>query len=76
METATRTLQITLPLADVAFLRRQSRNMGWIVKTQRRKPDYYTNPQFYQDLKQAEQDIAEGKGIRIDSQESLDAMFL
>ena len=37
METATRTLQITLPLADVAFLRRQSRNMGWNVVTIRKK---------------------------------------
>lgn len=37
METATRTLQITLPLADAAFLRRQSRNMGWNVVTIRKK---------------------------------------
>ncbi len=37
METATRTLQITLPLADAAFLRRQSRNMGWHVVTVRTK---------------------------------------
>ena len=32
---ATRTLQVTLPLADAAFLRRQSRNMGWEVTTVR-----------------------------------------
>ena len=29
------TLQITLPRADAAFLRRQSRGMGWLVKTVR-----------------------------------------
>lgn len=33
MESATRTLQITLPLADAAFLKRQSRNMGWQIIT-------------------------------------------
>ena len=35
MEAATRTLQITLPLSDASFLRRQSRNMGWLVTTVR-----------------------------------------
>lgn len=35
METAMRTLQITLPVADAAFLRRQSRNMGWQITTVR-----------------------------------------
>ncbi|MBQ4508479.1 MAG: hypothetical protein II970_06260 [Paludibacteraceae bacterium] len=34
METMS-TLQITLPRADAAFLRRQSRGMGWEVKTVR-----------------------------------------
>ncbi len=38
MEPVTRTLQVTLPLADAAFLRRQSRNMGWHVVTVRSKP--------------------------------------
>jgi hypothetical protein len=37
METAMRTLQITLPVADAAFLRRQSRNMGWQITTVRPK---------------------------------------
>ena len=35
MEAATRTVQITLPLVDAAFLRRQSRNMGWQITTVR-----------------------------------------
>ena len=37
MEPVLRTLQVTLPLADAAFLRRQSRNMGWHVVTVRTK---------------------------------------
>ncbi len=28
-----RTVQVTLPVADAAFLRRQSRNMGWQITT-------------------------------------------
>lgn len=32
-----RTVQITLPRADAAFLRRQSRNMGWHIVTLRSK---------------------------------------
>ena len=42
MEAATRTLQITLPLSDASFLRRQSRNMGWLVTTVR--PPRMTRP--------------------------------
>ena len=77
METATRTLQITLPLSDASFLRRLSGNMGWQVKAPRAaKRDYYESPAFYRDLKTAEQDIADGKSLRVDSKEALDAMFL
>ena len=35
METAMRTLQVTLPLTDVAFLRHQSRGRGWKIATVR-----------------------------------------
>ena len=35
MEATMRTLQVTLPVADAAFLRRQSRNMGWQIITVR-----------------------------------------
>ena len=76
METPTRTLNVTLPLADAAFLRRLSGNMGWQVRTQRTKPDYYESPAFYRDLDKAENDIKQGKGVRVDSKEALDAMFL
>ena len=37
MEATMRTLQVTLPLVDAAFLRRQSRKMGWVVTTVRPK---------------------------------------
>ena len=33
MEATMRTIQVTLPIADAAFLRRQSRNMGWQITT-------------------------------------------
>ena len=76
MEAPTRTLQVTLPLTDAAFLRRLSGNMGWQVKTQRKaRGSYYESAAFYRDLEAAEQDIAEGKGLRVDSKEALDAMF-
>ena len=76
METATRTLQVTLPIADASFLRKLSGNMGWQVRTQRKQHDYYESPEFYRDLNKAENDIIQGKGVRVDSREALDAMFL
>ena len=75
MEATMRTLQVTLPTTDASFLRRLSGNMGWIVKTQRARRDYYESPAFYRDLQAAEQDISAGKGLRVDSKEALDAMF-
>ena len=75
METAMRTIQVTLPLSDASFLRRLSGNMGWTVKTQRKPVSYYESPAFYQDIDAAERDIAAGKGVRFDSKEALDALF-
>jgi hypothetical protein len=82
MEATMRTLQITLPLADAAFLRRLSGNMGWqiapkrVTKRRRSIPvDYYQSEQFYRDLEAAEQDIANGKGLRVSSKQELDALF-
>lgn len=71
-----RTLQVTLPLSDAAFLRRLSGNMGWQVQPLRKKRDYYDSPEFYHDLDAAERDIAQGKGVRIDTKDALDKMFL
>ena len=82
MEAPMRTLQVTLPLADASFLRRLSGNMGWQVtskrETTRRRTlakDYYQSEQFYRDLKTAEQDIANGKGLQVSSKQELDALF-
>jgi hypothetical protein len=82
METAMRTVQITLPLADASFLRRLSGNMGWQITahravTHRRScsKSYYQSEQFYHDLETAEQDIANGKGLRVSSKQELDALF-
>ena len=75
MNAATRTIQITLPLSDAAFLRRQSKAMGWTVKTLRESRAYYESPEFYRDLDAAEHDISAGKGVRVDSDEALDALF-
>ncbi len=82
METAMRTVQITLPVADASFLRRLSGNMGWQIvpkrATTRRRScskDYYESEQFYHDLETAEQDIANGKGLRVSSKQELDALF-
>ena len=76
METTTRTLTVTLPAADAAFLRRLSGNMGWQVRTQHTRPGYYESLAFYRDLDKAENDIKQGKGVRVDTKEALDAMFL
>lgn len=82
METTMRTLQITLPASDAVFLRRLSGNMGWQIATKRSNVrrgtlpvDYYRSEQFYRDLDAAEQDIANGKGLRVSSKQELDALF-
>ena len=79
----TRTVQITLPVADASFLRRLSGNMGWQMVPQRAatkrrscSKDYYQSEQFYRDLEAAEQDIANGKGLRVSNKEELDALFV
>jgi len=77
-----RTLQVTLPASDAVFLRRLSGNMGWQIATKRSTRrrvstpiDYYQSEQFYHDLETAEQDIANGKGLRVSSKEELDAII-
>ena len=37
--------------------------------------NYYESREFYNDLDTAEQDIANGKGIRVSSKQELDALF-
>ena len=68
MEATMRTLQITLPLADAAFLRRQSRNMGWHIVTVRR-------PQKKGSLERAIEDVRAGRVYQADSVEDLMAQL-
>lgn len=39
------------------------------------KKNYYESREFYQDLDAAERDIADGKGVRVNSSQELDALF-
>ena len=68
MEVPMRTLQVTLPLADASFLRRQSRNMGWRVTTVRA-------PRKRGSLERAIEDVREGRVYQADSVEDLMAQL-
>ena len=75
MEATMRTLQITLPIADAAFLRRQSRNMGWQIVTVRspqvQQPKIaMTQEEFRAKLEHSSAQAAEGKTIRMNANES------
>ncbi|MBQ0062882.1 MAG: hypothetical protein KBS94_02495 [Prevotella sp.] len=39
------------------------------------KKNYYESREFYQDLDVAERDIAEGKGVCVNTSQELDALF-
>ena len=75
METPMRTLQVTLPLTDATFLRRQSRNMGWQVVTVRqhrvRQPKVkMTEEEFRAKIEHSSAQAAEGRTIRMQENES------
>ena len=75
MEAALRTLQVTLPIADAAFLRRQSRNMGWHVTTVRTKAVVepkvkMTEAEFRAKLEQSSKQAEEGKTFRMRNDET------
>lgn len=84
METATRTIQITIPKSDTRFLKRLSGSMGWRINSgntrhiasKKEGEEYYDTPQFYKDIDQAESDIAQGKGLRVNTKSELDALFV
>lgn len=70
-----RTLQITLPIADAAFLRRQSRNMGWQITTVRPKTAVepkvkMTEAEFRTKLERSSRQAAEGKTFRMRDDET------
>ena len=75
MEATMRTVQVTLPIADAAFLRRQSRNMGWQIVTVRppraKKPKVaMTQEEFRAKLEHSSAQAAQGKTIRMHENES------
>ena len=63
-----RTLQVTLPLADASFLRRQSRNMGWQITTVRA-------PRTRGSLERAIEDVRAGRVYQADNVEDLMAQL-
>ena len=75
MEATLRTLQVTLPIADAAFLRRQSRNMGWQIITVRpprkQQPKVaMTEEKFRAKLEHSSAQAAQGKTFRMQENES------
>ena len=75
MEPTMRTLQVTLPVLDAAFLRRQSRNMGWVVTTVRpkrapRPKTEMTEKEFRSKLEHSSAQAAEGQTIRMQENET------
>ena len=68
MEVPMRTLQVTLPLADASFLRRQSRKMGWQVSTVRA-------PRKKGSLERAIEGVRAGRVYEADSVEDLMAQL-
>lgn len=75
MEATMRTVQVTLPVADAAFLRRQSRNMGWQIVTVRpprtQQPKVaMTQEEFRAKLEHSSAQAAQGQTIRMHENES------
>lgn len=75
MEATMRTLQVTLPVSDAAFLRRQSRNMGWQIVTirapRKEQPKVaMTKEEFRAKLEHSSAQATQGKIIRMRENES------
>ena len=80
MEATMRTVQVTLPVADAAFLRRQSRNMGWQIVTVRpprtQQPKVaMTQEEFRAKLEHSSAQAAQGFYVEKRSDETM-AQFL
>ena len=56
-------------------IRRLLKRIQGVSSVRVRRNNYYESREFYQDLDAAEQDIANGKGVRVSSKEELDALF-
>lgn len=66
------TMAIKFPKVDLKRLKGIAKAMGWTIQSL----DYYESPQFYADLDEAEQAIANGEGKVITSEQDLDALFV
>lgn len=64
---------INIPKVDLKRFKGLAKAMGWSFKEATN--DYYESPKFYEDLEEAEKEIAEGKGKVINSIDELNAMF-
>ena len=70
-----RTIQMTLPRTDWAFLKRLSAKMGWqtaIVSSTPRRKVHMTEAEFRQKLERSSKQAEEGKVIRMSENESVD----
>ena len=56
-------------------IRRLLKRIQGVSSVRVRRNNYYESREFYQDLDAAEQDIANGKGVRVSNKEELDALF-
>ena len=56
-------------------IRRLLKRIQGVSSVRVRRNNYYESREFYQDLDAAEQDIANGKGVRVSSKQELDALF-
>lgn len=71
------TAQMVIDIQDnsvIKDLKRILARINGIGKITVRK-NYYESAEFYQDIDAAEADIANGKGVRVNSKESLEALF-
>lgn len=72
--TQTTPFTINIPNVDLKRFKGLAKTMGWTFEEIRE--DYYESPEFYKDLNEAEQDIANGKGKTVSSVEELNALFV
>jgi len=72
------TSQIIIDVQDVSIIRDLRRLLARIqgVGAIKVTKNYYESQEFYTDLDAAEKDIRDGKGVRINNSQDLDALFL
>jgi len=76
--TTTTTSQMVIDIHDnsiIKDLKRLLSRVDGIGKISVKK-NYYGSKEFLEDIDSAEADIAEGKGVRVENKEALEALFL